>query len=432
MKTRNRIVSLILAAAMLTAVLAGCGGTEPETTTTAATTAGTTAAPTERTDTLATGSQTVIMTRSTTSGSESAPETPASTEPTGTAEPTDTTPSEASTEDSPAVSIGPGTLPSTEDTTAPSGGTETTALLAAARTGTVRDVSGVLTVGSWAMEYYYASDSGLQSYANQISAVKSYLPNVNVYAMFIPVAIAFYCPEGHSGGSDQRAVMERWYDMMPTVVGVNTYGEMAGHADEYMYFRTDTHWTQRGGYYAYRAFCKAAGFTPNDIGAYDYAADTGYLGYMYAILKNSSVGSLMSANPDTVEKFKPLSDLTATVYQSPAMSGGYGVSVVNMDSTNYYAFTGGDQPLICIENASVSNGRVGIVTKDSYGNALVPFLCDHFETLYVIDQRYFNTDSTYSMNIVSFAQSHGVTDIIVEANAFNASASASTFGKMVP
>ena len=41
---------------------------------------------------------------------------------------------------------------------------------------------------------------------------------------------------------------------------VDAYSKLAAHIDEYIYFRTDHHWTQLGAYYAYTAFCEAAGF----------------------------------------------------------------------------------------------------------------------------------------------------------------------------
>ena len=52
------------------------------------------------------------------------------------------------------------------------------------------------------------------------------------------------------------------------------------------------------------------------------------------------------------------------------------------------------------------------MTKESYGNALVPFLTDHFEEIYVIDPRQFNTDGKPSLNLISFAKEHGATDIL--------------------
>lgn len=440
----KKVLCLVLCVAMLVSVFAGCGSPEPEettvpvtstadSTTDSAATSGSTSSEhvTESTATEATTSETSVSMTETTLETVIMTRTEATTAAT-TAEPPQTSETTASTTE--ATTAATTTESTTTETT-----TESTTSAPATEpppsniTGTVQTINGVLTVGDCAMEYFYASYDGLRSYASYVNTLQSYLPNVNFYAMFIPIAISMYCPEGVSPGSNQQTVMNDWYAMMPGVTGVDTFSSLYAHRDEYLYFRTDTHWTQRGGYYAYTAFCNAAGFSANPLSAYQYASSTGYLGYMYVILKGTSVGNLMSANPDTVEKFKPVSSLSATGYYNPSMTGGgYGVSVVNMDSGNYYAFTGGDQPLIHIKNSSVSNGRIAIVTKDSYGNTLVPFLADCFEEVYVIDQRHFNTDSTYSLNIVSFAQAHGVTDFIIEANAFNASAASSNFGRMLP
>ena len=50
--------------------------------------------------------------------------------------------------------------------------------------------------------------------------------------------------------------------MSKDVIKINAYDEIAAHKGEYMYFRTDHHWTGLGAYYAYKAFAQKAGFTP--------------------------------------------------------------------------------------------------------------------------------------------------------------------------
>ena len=64
-------------------------------------------------------------------------------------------------------------------------------------------------------------------------------------------------------------------------------------------------------------------------------------------------------------------------------------------------------PVTHIVSETVKNGRVLLVTKESYGNALVPFLTDHFEEIYVIDPRSFNGDGEPTLNVVDFAKEHG-------------------------
>ena len=58
------------------------------------------------------------------------------------------------------------------------------------------------------------------------------------------------------------------------------------------------------------------------------------------------------------------------------------------------------------------NGRKLFLIKDSYGNALVPFLTGSFEEIYVVDFRYFK------LNPISFMKEHGITDFLCSTCAF--------------
>ena len=55
-----------------------------------------------------------------------------------------------------------------------------------------------------------------------------------------------------------------------------------------------------------------------------------------------------------------------------------------------------------------------MIFKESYGNAFVPFLLSHFEEIYVVDQRYFQT------SLVELMEENGVTDLLFLNNVFAA------------
>ena len=56
------------------------------------------------------------------------------------------------------------------------------------------------------------------------------------------------------------------------------------------------------------------------------------------------------------------------------------------------------------------DGSVLVVVKESYGNALMPYLVDHYSVIYEIDYRYWQGD------IVDFALSVGATDLLFTNN----------------
>jgi len=63
------------------------------------------------------------------------------------------------------------------------------------------------------------------------------------------------------GCADQNATIQYFHGLMSdNVLKVDTYAALVEHNDEYIYFRTDHHWTALGAYYAYEAICEAAGF----------------------------------------------------------------------------------------------------------------------------------------------------------------------------
>ena len=76
----------------------------------------------------------------------------------------------------------------------------------------------------------------------------------------------------------------------------------------------------------------------------------------------------------------------------------------------YNCFIGGDNPLSIIENPTISDGSSCLVLKESYGNCFVPFLVDHYQTVYVVDFRY------AQQNVLQFIQEKGIKDLIVINN----------------
>ena len=72
---------------------------------------------------------------------------------------------------------------------------------------------------------------------------------------------------------------------------------------------------------------------------------------------------------------------------------------------SYLVFIGGDFPLTHIITAN-KNGRKIFMIKDSYGNALAPFLTMHYEEIFVADYRSFNS------NLIRFIIRENIDDLL--------------------
>ena len=191
---------------------------------------------------------------------------------------------------------------------------------------------------------------------------------------------------------------------------------LAEHKDEYIYYRTDHHWTQLGAYYAYTAFCEAAGFDAVPLEQFQTGRYDTFLGSMYTFTKGYPQSDVLKQHPDYLDYYLPIADTHARYYADGSLENGTPVSVVytQLDesvSNKYLCFIGGDTP-VCIVESDVQ-GPTCIVLKESYGNAFVPFLTSHYGRIIVIDPREFNQEGKPTLDLAAFAADQGVDDLIV-------------------
>lgn len=165
----------------------------------------------------------------------------------------------------------------------------------------------------------------------------------------------------------------------------DVFSELNNHVNERLYFGSDHHWTARGAYYGYTAFCKAAGFEPVPRGDMNHRIRNKFLGSFYQLIKDKTIRE----HPDTFEYFIPKISSSALRFGAADFRGVkssvfcHGCSGGN----SYSTFICGDNPLMRIKTAN-KNGRKAMVIKNSMGNAFTVFLISHYEEVWVMDFRY--------------------------------------------
>ena len=283
--------------------------------------------------------------------------------------------------------------------------------------GDEQQYDAVYRVGDTGYEMYSYVDSTAKKYADNVNAVADALAGkANVYMLPIPLSSGVSLPDDLYGKdifADQKAAEQKIIGYMNgNVKSVALYDALLAHRTEYIYFRTDHHWTATGAYYAYEQFCKAKGITPTPISSYKVDEYDGFLGTFY---RDSSQNATMGGNPDKVVAYHPLStEATLDYGDSENASLTRGKIIYDESdapaSLKYGAFITGDNAYSIINNPDVTNGSSCIVVKESFGNAFVPFLTDHYQTIYVLDYRY------WKGSISQFAQSKGVQDVLFVNN----------------
>ena len=266
-----------------------------------------------------------------------------------------------------------------------------------------------------AYQYYTFNEAQSKRYAELINKLSASLEGkANVYDMVVPLhyqvsPLRDSLMAKNPKASDGKASIDYIYNKLSSnVTSVDAYSEMLQRNDEYLYYRTDHHWTARGAYYAYVAFCKEKGIAPTPLSSYQRLQFDGFLGTLYA---EHGQPQDMKDNPDYVEAFVPIGVNEETVYNSNGTKiNELAIVYTKADKytagNKYLAFIGGDQPLIEIHNPNINNGSSIVVIKESYGNAFVPFLVDSYEYVYVIDYRHWSGD------LADFVIDRGIDDVL--------------------
>ena len=278
-------------------------------------------------------------------------------------------------------------------------------------------ISGIFVSGNVGYGLYYFQQENSDWYAAILNEMDKRLAGkAQLYSLVAPINGGVLLSDSLQKElhiSNQREAIRYIYSRMAADIrGVEVFDALREHVNEYIYFHTDHHWTALGAYYAYTQYAKAAGLTPHMLDQFEQVEFPNFLGTYYSVSGITSLG----ANPDTVIAYKPM----GTNKMKMTMTDGttYDWFVVNDvsgygSSMKYGAFAGGDQPYSVVENPEITDGSACLVIKDSYGNALIPYLVDHYQYLYWIDFRY------YKGSIYDLVAEKNIKDVLVLQQIYN-------------
>lgn len=258
-----------------------------------------------------------------------------------------------------------------------------------------------------------------ERYANIINMYKEALGDgVNVYNMVVPTSVEFYLPKKYSkfSSSEKDAIDYIYSCLSPNVLSIDAYSRIAEHTDEYIYLRTDHHWSPLGAYYAYTAFCDALGMEYHDISEYTEKTKEGFVGSLYGYTNDITLANA----PETFRYYLP-PEVSYSVetynYATLAKNNGGALFHEYVEGANCYGVFLGADAIHTKVTTDVKNGRKIVVFKESYGNAFVPYLVNNFEEIYIIDIRYFGK------NALNYIRKVGATDVLFIDNCFAANTS---------
>jgi hypothetical protein len=257
-----------------------------------------------------------------------------------------------------------------------------------------KTTGNLLILNDTVMELYRFNEEKAKMYTNMINTVSDKLgKDVKTYSLLAPIQIEFLKNEKYKNLSDSQIDAMKFVNdnFKDNIISVDAYTPIQDHIDEYVYYRTDHHWTALGAYYGYTGFADAAGLEVVPLDNYKKNEARDYLGHISTVNPTETV----SSNPDTVVYYIPPVKTDMKVFYYDNETGkkkSYNGDVINKKYTlldqKYGIFLGGDFALGVIKTNAETDKKI-MVIKDSYGNAFIPFLTPHYSEIYVVDPRHY-------------------------------------------
>lgn len=264
------------------------------------------------------------------------------------------------------------------------------------RNGTERligktDVKGIYTAGGRMMEIWNGGN-GTDFIKSNLKAMDNFAkkyPDKPMYFLLAPTSQEVYSELFPQGApiSSQSEMLELCRENLTKVQTINVMPTMKLHANEYIYYRTDHHWTTYGAYLAYYDAAKAMGLKPAELSGFDieHVSDS-FRGTLYSKTLDDSI------TPDVMDYYhsKDVKQIKLTIKTSDEVNTYDDIYFREFLDVKdkYSSFLGQNSPFMSIETGS--DGPSLLIFKDSYAHCFIPFLLSHYSKISVFDMRYFN------------------------------------------
>ena len=216
---------------------------------------------------------------------------------------------------------------------------------------------------------------------------------------------------------DQAKYIDQVQKAMKDYNFVDVRDTLMDHNDEYIYYKTDHHWTSAGACLAYDAWSeRTGGEAETEDGLVKNVVSDKFRGSLYSKIldADSAYDEIWTYGLQKDEAFGS-KDCTVTIDEKQQFDSIYDDEKLQ-EKDKYAYFLGGNYGQVHIQNqkaASKAKGKNILIIKDSFANSFVPFVTQDYENIYMVDLRYYNGD------MKAYLQEHEITDVLVLYNVSN-------------
>lgn len=216
---------------------------------------------------------------------------------------------------------------------------------------------------------------------------------------------------------DQAKYIDQVQKAMKDYNFVDVRDTLMDHNDEYIYYKTDHHWTSAGACMAYEVWSEhTGGEAETEDGLVKNVVSDKFRGSLYSKIldADSAYDEIWTYGLQKDEAFGS-KDCTVTIDEKQQLDSIYDDEKLQ-EKDKYAYFLGGNYGQVHIQNqkaASKAKGKNILIIKDSFANSFVPFVTQDYENIYMVDLRYYNGD------MKAYLQEHEITDVLVLYNISN-------------
>ena len=246
-------------------------------------------------------------------------------------------------------------------------------------------------------------EKALDDIANAVNAFAAAHSDLSTRMLVVPCAAAVL-PDKLPGSApvrNQAADIDAFGQKLSGVAFTNAQEALKSSNDSRpLFYRTDHHWTGYGARTVYEKCAPGIGVDAPVTEFDEYLLSESFLGTL-----GSQSGSF--GRRDTIEIYVPKNCPNYYVYYADlgkTVSSLYMRDKLN-EKDQYQVFLGGNHPIVEIHTAA-GTGRSLLIFKDSYANSFVQYLIPHYDTIIMIDPRY------YFNRLDNVIQANGITDVL--------------------
>lgn len=207
--------------------------------------------------------------------------------------------------------------------------------------------------------------------------------NINMSFLLAPTSIYINKSKLPSNVTYDEGKVIEYYKENLNVDFIDVKDKLLENNKEYLYYKTDHHWTTKGAYYAYLVYCEEKGLTPFEY-EYELVNDDFY-GTLYSKVIDNSLDkdSIHKVVDDSeyVVYYKTKDETKESMYEESYLK----------EKDKYSYFLDNNHALITITNKSIKSNNEILIIKDSYANSFIPLISKHYKKIHVIDPRYYKT-----------------------------------------